>query len=36
MGFPILDPLRPEYITKTFVQVFPDYNKFKSDYDDYI
>lgn len=36
MGFPILDPLRPEYITKTFVQVFPDYNKFKSDYDDLI
>ena len=36
MGFPILDPLRPEYITKTFVQVFPDYDKFKSDYDDLI
>ena len=36
MGFPILDPLRPEYITKTFVQVFPNYNKFKSDYDDLI
>ena len=36
MGFPILDPLRPEYITKTFVQVFHDYNKFKSDYDDLI
>ena len=36
MGFPILDPLRPEYITKTFVQVFPNYDKFKSDYDDLI
>lgn len=36
MGFPILDPLRPEYITKTFVQVFPNYEKFKSDYDDLI
>lgn len=36
MGFPILDPLRPEYITKTFVQVFPSYEKFKSDYDDLI
>ena len=36
MGFPILDPLRPEYITKTFVQVFPSYDDFKSDYDDLI
>ena len=36
MGFPILDPLRPQYITKTFVEVFPNYAKFKSDYDDLI
>ena len=36
MGFPILDPLRPQYITKTFVEVFPNYEKFKSDYDDLI
>ena len=36
MGFPILDPLRPQYITKTFVEVFPSYTKFKSDYDDLI
>ena len=33
MPFPILDPLRPEYITKTFSQVFPSYNDFKADYD---
>lgn len=36
MGFPILDPMRPEYITKTFVQVFPNYEVFKKDYDDLI
>lgn len=36
MGFPILDPLRPQYMTKTFVEVFPSYAKFKSDYDDLI
>ena len=36
MGFPILDPMRPEYITKTFVQVFPSYEEFKKDYDDLI
>lgn len=36
MGFPILDPMRPEYITKTFVQVFPSYEVFKKDYDDLI
>ena len=36
MGFPILDPMRPEYITKTFVQVWENYNDFKSDYDDLI
>ena len=36
MGFPILDPFRPQYITKTFVEVFPNYAKFKSDYDDLI
>ena len=27
-------PKFPEYITKTFTQVFPSYNDFKSDYDD--
>ena len=36
MGFPILDPLRPQYITKTFSEVFPNFTKFKSDYDDLI
>ena len=34
MGFPILDPMRPEYITKTFTQVWDSYDKFKADYDD--
>ena len=33
MPFPILDPFRPEYITKTFTQVWESYNDFKSDYD---
>lgn len=33
MPFPILDPFRPEYITKTFTQVWKSYNDFKSDYD---
>ena len=36
MGFPILDPLRPEYLTKTFSQVWESYDNFKSDYDDLI
>lgn len=36
MSFPILDPLRPEYITKTFTQVYESFEKFKSDYDDFI
>ena len=36
MGFPILDPMRPEYITKTFVQVWKSFDDFKSDYDDFI
>ena len=36
MSFPILDPLRPEYITKTFSQVYESYDDFKSDYDDLI
>ena len=36
MGFPILDPLRPEYITKTFTEVYSSYEAFKSDYDDLI
>ena len=33
MPFPIYDPLRPKYITKTFAQVYEDYEHFKSDYD---
>ena len=33
MPFPIIDPLRPEYITKTFAQVYSKYEDFKSDYD---
>ena len=33
MTFPIIDPLRPEYITKTFTQVYSKYEDFKSDYD---
>ena len=36
MGFPILDPFRPEYITKTFTQVYDSYEKFKADYNDLI
>ena len=32
-GFPIIDPLRPEYTTKTFAQVWDNYNDFKADYD---
>ena len=32
MPFPILDPFRPEYITKTFSQVWDSYDKFKTDY----
>ena len=36
MGFPIYDPLRPEYSTKTFSQVYPSYDDFKSDYDQLI
>ena len=34
MGFPIIDPLRPEYITKTFTQVWDKYDSFKKDYDE--
>ena len=34
MAFPILDPFRPEYITKTFCQVWDSYEKFRTDYDD--
>ena len=34
MGFPILDPFRPEYSTKTFCQVWTSFEDFKSDYDD--
>lgn len=36
MAFPILDPFRPEYITKTFSQIYEDYESFKSDYDDLV
>ena len=36
MAFPIFDPLRPEYITKTFAEVYPSYDDFKSDYNDLI
>ena len=36
MAFPILDPFRPEYITKTFTQVYDSYEAFKADYDDLI
>ena len=36
MAFPILNPLRPEYATKTFTEVYPSYNDFKTDYDDLI
>ena len=36
MAFPIFDPLRPQYITKTFAQVYESYEDFKSDYDDLI
>lgn len=31
--FPIINPLRPEYSTKTFSQVYEDYVSFKADYD---
>ena len=36
MAFPILDPFRPEYITKTFTQVYESYDHFRDDYDDLI
>ena len=36
MSFPILDPFRPQYITKTFTEVYESYEHFKSDYDDLI
>ena len=36
MAFPIIDPLRPEYVTKTFTQVWESYNLFKKDYDELI
>ena len=36
MAFPIFDPMRPEYITKTFAQVYPEYSSFFSDYSDLI
>ena len=34
MAFPIIDPFRPEYITKTFTEIFSSYDLFKKDYDD--
>ena len=34
MAFPIIDPFRPEYITKTFTQIFSSYDLFKKDYND--
>lgn len=34
MSFPILDPFRPEYITKTFTQIYSSYESFKEDYDE--
>jgi len=36
MAFPIFDPFRPEYITKTFTQVYESYEHFRDDYDDLI
>lgn len=36
MAFPIIDPLRPEYITKTFTGIWNSYDTFKKDYDDLI
>lgn len=36
MPFPIFDPFRPEYSTKTFTQVYENYEAFKSDYDQLI
>lgn len=36
MPFPIFDPFRPEYLTKTFTQVYESYEAFKSDYDQLI
>ena len=36
MPFPILDPLRPEYITKTFAQIYPKFEDFSADYNDLI
>ena len=36
MAFPIIDPFRPEYITKTFTGIWDSYDKFKKDYDELI
>ena len=36
MAFPIFDPFRPQYMTKTFTEVYGSYEEFKSDYDDLI
>lgn len=36
MAFPIIDPLRPEYITKTFTGIWDSYDKFKKDYDELV
>ena len=34
MAFPVLDPFRPEYITKTFTEVWNNYDSFKQEYDE--
>lgn len=34
MAFPVLDPFRPEYITKTFTEVWNNYDSFKKEYDE--
>lgn len=36
MSFPIIDPFRPEYITKTFTGIWDSYDKFKKDYDELV
>ncbi len=36
MAFPIIDPFRPEYITKTFTGIWDSYDKFKKDYDELV
>ena len=36
MAFPIIEPFRPEYITKTFTQIWDSYDVFKKDYDEFM